>query len=102
MANENPNRRSQEPDEAGVSAVPAVRSTHADASQREDVVFDFDGLKIADLPGLSMILTAQQIAEERSAVVWLKDAPMHTWALLRALGVDGLFASFPPSPSQPD
>jgi hypothetical protein len=101
MAGQDPNRHTQESGTAPVGAVHSVRPGAPEVPAREDIVFDFDGRQIADLTGLSMILTAQQIADDRSAVVWLKDAPMRTWALLRALGVDHLFASFPEPTSQP-
>jgi hypothetical protein len=101
MASQDPNRRPEESVTTTVTAVHAIQSAHPEVPGREDIVFDFDGRQIADLSGLSMILTAQQIAGDRSAVVWLRDAPMRTWALLRALGVDHLFSSFPESTSQP-
>ena len=102
MASQDPNRHPEESERAAAAAVHTVRSAHPEVPAREDIVFDFDGRQIADLTGLSMILTAQRIAGARSAVVWLKDAPMRTWALLRALGVDDLFSRFPEPTSQPD
>jgi len=101
MASQDSNRHSQESERAAVAVVQAIRPVRPEVPAREDIVFDFDGRQIADLTGLSMILTAQQIASKRSAVVWLKDAPMRTWAMLRALGVDHLFAIFPEPSSQP-
>jgi len=101
MASQDPNRHPQESERTAVTAVQTVRSAHPEVPTIRDVVFDFDGKHIVDLMGLSMILTARQVAEDQSAVVWLKDVPPRTWALLRALGVDELFALFPEPSSQP-
>lgn len=100
MASQDPNRHLLESESAAVSAVPTVHTARLETPAHEDIVFDFDGRHIADIRGLAMILTAQQLAGKRSTVVWLKDVPTRTWALLRALGVDDLFASFP-EPTSP-
>lgn len=101
MASQDSIRHRQEAHNTAVSTVTTVPSGRTDTLASEDLVFDFDGRQITDIRGLAMILTAQQLAGERSAMVWLKDAPMRTWALLRALGVDDLFALFPEPTSPP-
>ena len=101
MDSQDPNRHPRESEGTVLSAVHTVRQARPEVPAREDVVIDFDGKQIADLMGLSMILTARQIVNDRSAVVWLKDVPLRTWALLRALGMEQLFALFPESTEQP-
>lgn len=60
-----------------------------------DVVIDFTGSAPVDLGGLSLLLTAQQMAHEADRRVWLRALPHRTWQLLHALGLEGRFELFP-------
>ena len=102
MATHDPHRHGNPRDEAVELHAP-VTPTVAEAPPPAvtDVVFDFAGGKAPDLRGLTMILTAQQIAEKGHVQVWLTNVPERTWAILRALGLDPLFARFPKPRTQP-
>ncbi len=60
-----------------------------------DVVIDFTGRAPVDLGGLSLLLTAQQLAEEDHRRLWLRALPDRTWQILHALGLEGCFELFP-------
>lgn len=61
----------------------------------DDVVFDFSDQKSTDLGGLSLLLTAQQLAAAANRRVWIKDLPYHTWQILISMGLSELFLRFP-------
>ncbi len=67
-----------------------------------DLVIDFHGTQILDLAGLTMLLTAQQIAGSENRQVWLVDLPEGAWRLLKALGLDDLFVCVPLLGDQPN
>ena len=67
-----------------------------------DLVIDFSGTQIVDLSGLTMLLTAQQMADSENRQVWLMDLPEGAWRLLRALGLDDLFVCVPLMEGQPN
>ncbi len=67
-----------------------------------DLVIDFAGTQIVDLAGLTMLLTAQQIADSEDRQVWLMDLPEGAWSLLKALGLDDLFVCVPLLGDQPN
>ena len=60
-----------------------------------DLVFDFSGVGHVDLGGLSLLLTARQIAQEDSRDVWVRALPDDTWQVLYALGLQDYFRLFP-------
>lgn len=60
-----------------------------------DLVIDFTDSAPVDLGGLSLLLTAQQMAHEADRRVWLRALPVRTWQLLHALGLEGRFELFP-------
>lgn len=60
-----------------------------------DVVFDFSDQKTPDLGGLSLLLTAQQLASSEDRRVWIKDLPYQTWQILITMGLSELFLRFP-------
>lgn len=60
-----------------------------------DVVIDFTDSAPVDLGTLTLLLTAQQMAQETDRRVWLRALPHRTWQLLHALGLEGCFELFP-------
>jgi anti-anti-sigma regulatory factor len=60
-----------------------------------DLVFDFSGVGHVDLAGLSLLLTARQMAQEDSRDVWVRALPDDTWQVLYALGLQDYFRLFP-------
>jgi anti-anti-sigma regulatory factor len=60
-----------------------------------DLVFDFSGVGHVDLAGLSLLLTARQMAREDSRDVWVRALPDDTWQVLYALGLQDYFRLFP-------
>ena len=62
---------------------------------RPDLVFDFSGVGHVDLAGLSMMLTARQLAQEDSRDVWVRALPDEAWQVLFALGLQDYFRMFP-------
>ena len=60
-----------------------------------DLVFDFSGVGHVDLAGLSMMLTARQLAHEDSRDVWVRGLPDDAWRVLYALGLQDYFRLFP-------
>ncbi|RMH14936.1 MAG: hypothetical protein D6701_10695 [Gemmatimonadetes bacterium] len=75
--------------------VPVAAGHTGAAGPGADVVLDFAGVGAPDLAGLTLILTARQLACEDRRRVWLKDIPFRTWQALRSLGLEGLFKYFP-------
>ncbi len=81
--------------------IQVTETTSTEKSQPEgclesDIVIDFAGQQIFDLSGLTMLLTAQQIADSEKKQIWLMDTPERTWILLKALGLNDLFEFLPP------
>ena len=87
---------------AGTPVVAAIPSsaTPLETTQPVDLVIDFFGTQIHDITELTMILTAQRIADAEDRQVWLADLPDGTWKLLEAMGLDDLFVRIP-SPGGP-
>lgn len=80
--------------------MPVVATSPREATPPEtppelDLVIDFHGAQILDLAGLTMLLTAQQIADSDNRQVWLMGLPEEAWRLLQALGLDDLFVCVP-------
>lgn len=73
---------------SGFGAVPAVEPG-------VDLVIDFTDSAPVDLGGLSLLLTAQRMAEQADRRVWLRALPDRTWQLLHALGLESCFELFP-------
>lgn len=66
-----------------------------EGSGASDLVFDFSGVGHVDLGGLSLLLTARQIAREDSRDVWVRGLPDDTWRVLYGLGLQDYFRLFP-------
>ena len=62
-----------------------------------DLVFAFSGGEKLDLHGLSLLLTAQQKAEQEDRDVWLVGVPIQVWQTLHAMGLGRFFKPFPAS-----
>jgi hypothetical protein len=62
-----------------------------------DLIFAFSGGEKLDLHGLSLLLTARQMAEADDRSVWVSGLSQRSWMLLKALGLEGMFKAFPPS-----
>jgi anti-anti-sigma regulatory factor len=71
------------------------RLPDGDAPTRTDLVFDFSGVGHVDLAGLSILLTARQLAQQDSRDVWVRALPDDTWRVLYALGLQDYFRLFP-------
>ena len=65
------------------------------APTSSDLVFDFSGVGHVDLAGLSMMLTARQLAQQDSRDVWVRGLPDDAWRVLYALGLQDYFRLFP-------
>ena len=62
-----------------------------------DLIFAFSGGEKLDLHGLSLLLTARQMAHEDDRSVWVSGLSQRSWMLLKALGLEGMFKPFPGS-----
>ncbi len=82
--------------EGGPRTVTALEATGAD-QEPHDLIFAFSGGEELDLYGLSLLLTARQMAHEDHKSVWVAGLSRRSWLLLEALGLEGLFKPFPPS-----
>jgi len=65
----------------------------------EDVVLDLSGLEALDVRTLSLLLTAQRVAEAEHREVWLAGLDARIWQVLNAMGLGPLFRFFPESDS---
>ena len=81
--------------EIPVTGVTATRKSQLEGCLESDIVINFEGQQIFDLSGLTMLLTAQQIADSEKKQIWLMDLPERTWILLKALGLNDLFEFLP-------
>ena len=90
------------PADMPVVAAAPTETEPLDTHPELDLVIDFEGAQIFDLPGLAMLLTAQQIADSENRQVWLMDLPESAWHLLKALGLDDLFVCVPQLGGPPD
>ena len=71
------------------------RMSRDPAPSAADLVFDFSGVGHVDLAGLSLLLTARQLAQEDSRDVWVRGLPDDTWRVLYQLGLQNYFRLFP-------
>jgi anti-anti-sigma regulatory factor len=65
--------------------------------KRPALVVDLSGCEDLDAMTLSLLLTAQQHAQEEDRDVWLAGVPFHIWRKLHELGLGGYFRPFPVS-----
>jgi len=71
------------------------RLPDGDVPTQTDLVFDFSGVGHVDLAGLSILLTARQLAQQDSRDVWVRGLPDDAWRVLYALGLQDYFRLFP-------
>ena len=60
-----------------------------------DLIFDFTGIQTLDVRSLSLLLTAQQVADRDGSTVWVAGLPERVWSVFRAMGLDDFFKEFP-------
>lgn len=73
-----------------VEAVPRV-TEHVPEDIKPDVLIDFTDSHVVDFEGLTLLLTAQRLAQSEDRQVWLMGLPENAWAVLEAMGLDDLF-----------
>ena len=78
----------------GDGTVTALDTTTAGRNPT-DLIFAFSGGEKLDLHGLSLLLTARQMAHEDHRSVWVSGLSQRSWMLLKALGLEGMFKPFP-------
>ncbi len=90
-------RLGSRPDHEGRARKVAALESPAPEREQHDLIFAFSGGEQLDLYGLSLLLTARQMAHEDHRSVWVAGLSRRSWLLLEALGLEGLFKAFPPS-----
>ena len=68
---------------------------HIRQEPRPDLVFDFTDLDGMDVYGLSLVLTAGQMARDEDRVVWLAGMNPRTAHILGSLGLSDFFRFMP-------
>lgn len=76
--------------------LPVVEKAGASAPRNQgDLVVDFSGVQALTIANLSLLLTAQQRAEQEDREVWLAGVPLHVWQALQAMGLGRFFKPLP-------
>ena len=76
--------------------IPLIQGEAPEGKPREgDLVVDLSGMQQLDLNSLSLLLTAQQNAQEEDRSVWLAGVPFHVWQALHGMGLGQFFKPFP-------
>ncbi len=75
-------------------ALASVAETQAGPAET-DLIFDFTGIHTLDVKSLSLLLTAQQVADRDGNTVWVAGLPERVWSVFRAMGLDDFFREFP-------
>jgi anti-anti-sigma regulatory factor len=63
----------------------------------KDLVLDLSGARDLNVANLSLLLTAQQQAQEEDRAVWLAGVPFEVWRSLHIMGLGSFFKPFPTS-----
>jgi hypothetical protein len=58
-------------------------------------VFEAEDAFAIDLQGISLLLTARQMASADHRRVWLAGLPPEFWGLMASMGLEGYFLPFP-------
>jgi len=89
---------------AGTPAVEAVRHVpiHVPEDIKSDILIDFTDSHIVDFEGLTLLLTAQQLAQSEDRQVWLMGLPENAWTVLQAMGLADLFVRVSAPGEQPN
>lgn len=78
------------------TGVPLIQDEAPEGKPRKgDLVVDLSEMKQLDLTSLSLLLTAQQNAQEEDRAVWLAGVPFHVWQALYGMGLGQFFKPFP-------
>lgn len=77
-------------------AVLKASSPHGQPA-KDDLVVDLSRTRELNLANLTVLLTAQQQAEEEDRAVWLVGVPMNVWRALDSMGLGRFFKAFPVS-----
>jgi len=92
----------RERNRAGPLVEQSAHDTDAHQSADDaDLVFDFTDVHHPGFADLSLILTARLQARPQDRV-WVRALPVHTWRVLRALGLDHLFRDYPGPDTEPN
>ena len=75
-------------------ALTSVEESQAGPTET-DLIFDFTGIHTLDVQSLSLLLTAQQVADADGSTVWVAGLPERVWSVFRAMGLDDFFREFP-------
>lgn len=78
----------------GAVALASVEETMSRPDEA-DLIFDFTGIHTLDVRSLSLLLTAQQVADRDARTVWVAGLPKQVWSVFRAMGLDDFFREFP-------
>ncbi len=78
---------------AGTPALEAVShvAENAEEDTKSDLLIDFTDSHVVDFEGLTLLLTAQRLAQSEDRRVWLMGLPEHAWSVLKAMGLADLF-----------
>jgi hypothetical protein len=60
-----------------------------------DWVFSVEDSDSLDLQGISLLMTARELAQDEGRTVWLAGLPMEFWRFMNAMGLEGYFIPFP-------
>ncbi len=90
-------RNYDDSDPRGYGAAVGLATVEETSHQPNDVdlIFDFTGIQTLDVRSLSLLLTAQQVADRDGNVVWVAGLPEQVWSVFRAMGLDDFFREFP-------
>lgn len=90
-------RNYDDSDPRGYGAAMALATVEETTHQPDeaDLIFDFTGIHTLDVRSLSLLLTAQQVADRDGSTVWVAGLPEQVWSVFRAMGLDDFFREFP-------
>ena len=89
---------------AGTPAVEAMShvTEHVEEDTKSDVLIDFTDSHVVDFEGLTLLLTAQRLAQSQDRQVWLMGLPENAWAVLESMGLADLFVRVSSPGGQPN
>ena len=89
---------------AGTPAVEAVRHVpiHVSEDITLDVLIDFTDSHVMDFKGITILLTAQRLAQSEDRQAWLMGLPENAWTVLQAMGLADLFVRVSAPGEQPN
>ena len=89
---------------AGTPAVEALSQVaeHLEEDTKPDVLIDVTDSQVVDFEGLTLLLTAQRLAQSEDRQVWLMGLPENDWAVLESMGLADLFVRVSAPEGQPN